>query len=142
MGFSARLRPASMLRHDRRMERAIDLDEAVREVERRRSRWAGAGLTVGPVTWRDGAQKWPQRLEPDRAVVVHPDSLGVVLTGPAGASLSVVLFRGGWADVDYLADTDDAGTLPGSGIDSAAAFGDRLDGYVVRVFGACASVPD
>ncbi|MFG2908376.1 hypothetical protein ACGF13_25335 [Kitasatospora sp. NPDC048286] len=47
----------------------------------------------------------------------------------------MVLFRGGWADVDYLARVDDAGALPASGIDSAAVFGARLDEWVIRVFG-------
>ncbi|RMB84758.1 hypothetical protein CTZ28_16480 [Streptomyces shenzhenensis] len=32
--------------------------------------------------------------------------------GPAEAVLSVVLFRGGWADVDFVAGLDDAGSLP------------------------------
>ncbi|WP_093864455.1 hypothetical protein [Streptomyces sp. TLI_053] len=117
------------------MERVVDLDEAVLEVERRRSRWEEAGLTVEPVTWRDEQRKWPQRLESDRAAVVDPDSVGVVLTG-LGGELSVVLFRGGWADVDYFAGIDDVGTLPASDIDSAAAFGDQLDSYVTRTFGS------
>jgi hypothetical protein len=116
------------------MERVVDLDEAVLEVERRRDRWEEAGLTVEPVTWRDEQQKWPQRLESDRAAVVDPDSFGVVLTG-LGGELSVVLFRGGWTDVDYFAGIDDAGTLPTSDIDSAGTFGDQLDSYVTRTFG-------
>ncbi|WP_407913793.1 hypothetical protein [Kitasatospora sp. NE20-6] len=121
------------------MERVIDLDMAVLEVERRRGRWEDAGLTVEPVTWRDEAQEWPQQLELDRAAVVDPDSFGVVLTG-LGGELSVVLFRGGWADVDYFAGIDDSGTLPTSAIGSAAAFGDQLDSYVARVFGSLADV--
>ncbi|SDT83397.1 hypothetical protein SAMN05216371_8221 [Streptomyces sp. TLI_053] len=67
--------------------------------------------------------------------MVDPDSVGVVLTG-LGGELSVVLFRGGWADVDYFAGIDDVGTLPASDIDSAAAFGDQLDSYVTRTFGS------
>ncbi|MFG2917957.1 hypothetical protein ACGF0D_34330 [Kitasatospora sp. NPDC048298] len=117
------------------MKRVVDLDEAVLEVEQRRSRWEEAGLTVEPVTWRDEEQKWPQQLESDRAAVVDPDSFGVVLTG-LGSELSVVLFRGGWTDVEYFAGIDDAGTLPTSDIDSAAAFGDQLDSYVTRAFGS------
>ncbi|KJS59954.1 hypothetical protein [Streptomyces rubellomurinus] len=117
------------------MERVIDLDQAVLEVERRRSRWEEAGLTVEPVTWRDEEQEWPQQLELDRTAVVDPDSLGVVITG-LGGELSVVLFRGGWTDVDYFAGLDDAGTLPTSAIDSAAAFGEQLDNHVTRVFGS------
>ncbi|MFF0065723.1 hypothetical protein ACFYRC_30060 [Streptomyces sp. NPDC005279] len=65
----------------------------------------------------------------------EPDSIGVLISGPGEAELSVVLFRGGWADVDFVTGLDDAGTLPASGIDSAAAFGTRLDQWVSRVFG-------
>ncbi|MFJ9448229.1 hypothetical protein ACIRRH_41405 [Kitasatospora sp. NPDC101235] len=56
-------------------------------------------------------------------------------SGPAEAELSVVLFRGGWADVDYFDGMDGAGALPASGIASAREFGVRLDGWVARVFG-------
>ncbi|MFB7678428.1 hypothetical protein ACFC26_44250 [Kitasatospora purpeofusca] len=120
------------------MERVVDLDEAVLEVERRRSHWEASGLTVEPVTWRDETREWPQQLELDRAAVVNADSFGVVLTG-LGGELSVVLFRGGWTDVDYFAGIDDAGTMPTTAIGSAAAFGDQLDSYVARVFGLLAS---
>ncbi|MEV7597265.1 hypothetical protein AB0O91_07705 [Kitasatospora sp. NPDC089797] len=64
-----------------------------------------------------------------------PDSVGVLISGPAEAELSVVLFRGGWADVDYFDGMDDGGALPASGIASAREFGVRLDGWVARVFG-------
>ncbi len=60
----------------------------------------------------------------------------MVISGPAEAVLSVVLFRGGWADVDFIADLDDAGCLPASGITSASDFGTRLDQWVTRVFGS------
>jgi hypothetical protein len=49
--------------------------------------------------------------------------------------LSVVLFRGGWADVDFIAGLDDAGSLPASGIASAPDFEVRMNQWVARVFG-------
>ncbi|GGY17445.1 hypothetical protein GCM10010299_23380 [Streptomyces tanashiensis] len=52
------------------------------------------------------------------------------------AVLSVVMFRGGLADVDFIADLGDAGCLPASGITSASDFGDRLDQRVIRAFGS------
>ncbi|MFD4400023.1 hypothetical protein [Kitasatospora sp. NPDC058478] len=64
-----------------------------------------------------------------------PDSVGVLISGPAEGELSAVLFRGGWADVDFVAGMDDAGALPASDIASAREFGVRLDRWVVRVFG-------
>ncbi|MFD0274127.1 hypothetical protein ACFVHB_09475 [Kitasatospora sp. NPDC127111] len=121
--------------HDLPMERVIDLDEAAAEVADRAPGWRASDLTVGRVTWRDEAAPWPQRLETDRSVVNDPDSVGVLISGPAEAELSVVLFRGGWADVDFVARMDDAGALPASDIASAREFGVQLDGWVARVFG-------
>ncbi|MDH6709562.1 hypothetical protein P3T27_006310 [Kitasatospora sp. MAA19] len=117
----------------------MDLDEAVAEVAVRTPDWQAAGLRVGEVTWRHETAPWPQILQTDRSQVSDPDSVGVLISGPAEALLSVVLFRGGWADVDYLANVDDAGALPGAEIDSAAAFGIRIDEWVVRVFGVRAA---
>ncbi|MFI1015976.1 hypothetical protein [Streptomyces sp. NPDC020965] len=117
------------------MERVVDLDQAAAVLAERAARWGEAGLTVGRVTWRDEAASWPQGLEIDRELVGDPDSVGVLISGPADAELSVVLFRGGWADVDFIASLDDAGTLPAFGIDSAAAFGTQLDQWIPRAFG-------
>ncbi|MGH4029209.1 hypothetical protein ACQB60_09775 [Actinomycetota bacterium Odt1-20B] len=121
------------------VRRVIDLDQAGAVIAERAAWWRAAGLTVGRVTWRDEAAPWPQQLETDRTLVRDPDSIGVVVSGPADAELSVVLFRGGWADVDYCHDgLDDVGVLPAVGIDSAAAFASRLDQWVSRVFGPTA----
>ncbi|MFJ3221595.1 hypothetical protein ACIPLC_37485 [Kitasatospora sp. NPDC086801] len=118
------------------MEQVVDLDHAAVEVAERRADWERQGLVVGHVTWRAEAASWPQRLETDRSSVTEPDSIGVLITGPGDAQLSVVLFRGGWADIDFIATIDDAGTLPTPDIDSAQAFGDLLDRCVARVFGS------
>ncbi|MFB7619691.1 hypothetical protein [Kitasatospora sp. NPDC056181] len=50
------------------------------------------------------------------------------------AQLSVVLFRGGWADIDFMATLDDTGALPTPDNDSARTFGDLLDHCVARVW--------
>ncbi|MFE0098860.1 hypothetical protein [Streptomyces sp. NPDC059009] len=123
------------------MQRVIDLDQAGAVVAERAARWRAAGLTVGSVTWRDEVAPWPQQLETDRTLVRDADSVGVVVAGPADAELSVVLFRGGWADVDFYDGLGDAGTLPASGIESAAAFAVRLDQWVSRVFGTDWAAP-
>ncbi|MFJ7279860.1 hypothetical protein [Kitasatospora sp. NPDC098663] len=117
------------------MERVIDLDEVAAKVAARTPGWRAAGLVVGQVTWRDHSAPWTQRFVTDRSLVNDPDSIGVIVSGPAEAELSVVLFRGGWADVDYFDGMDNAGALPASGIASAREFGVRLDGWVARVFG-------
>ncbi|WP_328335841.1 hypothetical protein OG372_36870 [Streptomyces sp. NBC_01020] len=64
-----------------------------------------------------------------------PDSLGIHMHGPHEAELLVVLYCGGWADIDYIASLDDAGTLPTPAVKSAGAFGSLLDTCVTRVFG-------
>ncbi|MEU0717117.1 hypothetical protein ABZ498_08020 [Streptomyces lavendulocolor] len=117
------------------MERVIDLDEAVAAVAARQPAWQAAGLAVGPVTWRDEAAPWPQRLEIDRSEVSEPDSIGIHVRNSHEAELHVVLYRGGWADVDYIASIDDAGVIPAPAMTSAQAFGALLDTCVARVFG-------
>lgn len=117
------------------MERVIDLDEAATAIAERQSLWQAAGLAVEPVTWRDEAAAWPQHLETDRSRVIDPDSVGVHVLSPAEAELVLVLFRGGWADVDYMVSIDDAGVIPAPEITSVQAFGVLLDTCVARVFG-------
>ncbi|MDX6760462.1 MULTISPECIES: hypothetical protein [unclassified Streptomyces] len=137
-GFGLDRRKLSM-RDDPLMDRVVDLDEVAVVLAERTAGWTSAGLEVGRATWRGAEAAWPQPLETDRARVHDPDSVGVVISGPAEAVLSVVLFRGGWADVDFVADLDDAGCLPASGITSASDFGARMDQWVTRVFGSLGS---
>lgn len=117
------------------MDRVVDLDEVALLLAQRTAGWTSAGLTVSRASWRDAEAPWPQPLETERARVHDPDSVGVVVSGPAEAVLSVVVFRGGWADVDFVADLDDAGCLPTSASDFAA----RMDQWVTRVFGSLGS---
>lgn len=122
------------------MDRVVDLDDAAALLVDRVARWRLAGLDVGEMTWRDGVAAWPQPLETDRARVDDPDSLGIVISGSAEAELSVALFRGGWADVDFFDGLDAFGALPASDIASAGDFAARIDRWVVRVFGVVGSV--
>ncbi|OKI54625.1 hypothetical protein AMK15_27905 [Streptomyces sp. MJM1172] len=117
------------------MNRIVDLDEVAAVLAGRVLGWRSAGLEAGQVTWRDAEASWPQPLETDRARVLDPESAGVAISGPGGAELSAVLFRGGWADVDFIASLDDAGCLPASDIASASDFEVRMDTWVARVFG-------
>lgn len=126
---------ASQVGDDPLVERVIDLDKAAAVIAERARRWIAAGLTVGQVTWRDEAARWPQPLETDRSLVRDPDSVGVLIAGAEDSELSVVLFRGGWADVDFIANLDDAGMLPASGIDSTEVFGTQLDQWVPCALG-------
>lgn len=78
----------------------IDLDVAVREIERRAEGWRDAGFTVEPVTWRDQGGGWPPSLNTERGAVADPDSIGVTVR-LGDQQGSVVLFEGGWCDVEY-----------------------------------------
>ncbi|SBT93773.1 Ankyrin repeat-containing protein [Streptomyces sp. DI166] len=124
-----------------RTDGVIDLDAAAAALLERAVEWRSAGLAVGTMTWRDQQAAWPQPLETDRARVKDPESLGLVISGPADATLSVVLFRGGWADVHFFDGRDgrdgrdDAGALPASDIASVADFTAGLDGWMERAFG-------
>ena len=118
------------------MERVIDLDEVAAVLAGRRGGWQAAGLDVGRLTWRDAEAPWPQPLETDRARALDPDSVGIVVSGAGDTVLSVVLFRGGWADVDFLDGADGGGALPASDITSATDFGARLDRWIARAFGS------
>jgi hypothetical protein len=91
------------------VDRTVDLDQAAAEIIKRHSAWQAYGLLAGPITWRDESAPWPQRLETDRSQVSDPDSVGIRITGPNDSELEIVLFRGGWADVDYFAGGDDFG---------------------------------
>jgi len=128
------------VREDPLVDRVVDLDEVAAVLVERAVRWRSAGLAIEAMTWRDGQAEWPQPLETDRARVNDPDSLGLVVAGSAGAELSVVVFRGGWADVDFFDGLDDAGSLPAADIESAADFAARMDQWIVRVFGNSGSV--
>lgn len=82
------------------MRTMVDLDVAVREIERRAEGWRAGGFAVGPVTWRDQGGGWPPSLKTERDAVADPDSIGVdVRLGVQEGS--VVLFKGGWCDLAY-----------------------------------------
>lgn len=60
---------------------------------------------------------------------------GIHVRNSHEAELHVVLYGGGWADVDYIASIDDAGVIPAPAMTSAQAFGALLDTCTARVFG-------
>ncbi|MFB7555620.1 MULTISPECIES: hypothetical protein [Streptomyces] len=113
------------------MDHVIDLDSAAAEITERLSAWSAAGLAPRPITWRDGLAPWPQPLETDRARVSDPDSIGLRIQGSDGwAELHLVLYRGGWADLDAL--TEYEVLTEGPRISTPAEFGRLLDSAVTR----------
>jgi hypothetical protein len=106
------------------MDKLIDLDAVAAELEQRRAVWTAAGITVGPLTWRDAAADWPQALVTDRSAVIDPESVGVRLSDD-GQETELVLWTGGWADLAAL--------IAGVPINETPEFGD---------VGACMAVAD
>ncbi|MFE9699772.1 hypothetical protein [Streptomyces sp. NPDC006270] len=116
------------------MDHAIDLDQAAAEITARLPAWTASGLSPGPITWRDETLLWPQRLETDRAVVADPDSIGVRILGTDGwTEVHLVLFRGGWADLDALTDNEVTTECPQ--ITTPEEFGNLLNSSVTRFLG-------
>jgi hypothetical protein len=82
------------------MDRLVDLDQVAALMTRHISSWEESGLVVGALTWRDEAAPWPSRLREDRRLVADPDSVGVAVRKD-GQQGQLVIFRGGWADLEY-----------------------------------------
>ncbi|MBT2385334.1 hypothetical protein [Streptomyces sp. ISL-11] len=113
----------------------IDLDRAAAEITGRLAGWRARGLVAGAVTWVDLDAPWPQPLETDRARVARPYSVGIQVEGPGDSGLSVVLFRDGRADVDFLAVGADEVRTEAPDSATPRAFGAVLDDCVGRAFG-------
>jgi hypothetical protein len=89
----------------RSLDDRIDLDQAAQEIVARTPAWRAAGIAVGEPTWRDASEPWPWSTKVNRSSVADPDSVGVRCTkGEQEGSL--VLFKGGWADLEFWAGDD------------------------------------
>ena len=86
------------------MDRLVDLDAVAAELRSRRAGWEGCGLQVGAFTWRDAQAPWPQPIVTDRALVADPESLGMTMEAAPDRCAGLVLWCGGWADLDCLID--------------------------------------
>ncbi|WP_143317166.1 hypothetical protein [Cellulosimicrobium sp. KWT-B] len=60
-------------------------------------------VDVGPLTWCDYEAGWPRPITPDRASVRTPESLGLIVRKRnVDVLLEIVVYLGGWADVESL----------------------------------------
>jgi hypothetical protein len=80
----------------------LDLDQVARELIGLRLGWTERGITAGQLTWRDARAAWPKPIVTDRTTVAEPESVGIILTVANGNEAHLILWRGGWADVDIL----------------------------------------
>lgn len=70
-------------------------------------------VDVGPLTWRDYEAGWPKPITADRASVRVPESLGLTLRKHAVDDvLEIVVYTGGWADVEYMVGLDVSTSCP------------------------------
>lgn len=104
----------------------VNLDAAAAEIEARRDAWMQAEFDVSQLTWRDRAQGWPWKLVA-REEASEPDSVGFRVTKGIAVG-TVVLFDGGWADVEWWPGTPPhEPEVSAPDIDSVGAFSDLLD---------------
>ena len=82
----------------------LDLDQIAAALARLRGGWESQGLTAGPLTWRDARTPWPQPFRTDRSLVSEPESVGLTLAA-GGRDGRMIIWRGGWADIQLLADS-------------------------------------
>lgn len=88
------------------MERALDLDAVAASLRQRMARWTAKGMTVGPLTWADG-QTTVNQITTHREDVRGEYSVGVRIRDGAQEG-ELVVYAGGWCDLDYWA--GDAGS--------------------------------
>jgi hypothetical protein len=81
----------------------LDLDQVAAVLAGLRPAWRDQGLVARPLLWRDARRSWPQILHSDRGEVAEPESVGLTLTAADGREARLVIWRGGWADIDLLA---------------------------------------
>jgi hypothetical protein len=107
--------------HSDRMESRVDLDQVARLISRHAISWEQAGLAVDALTWRDAAGAWPYPLREDRSQVTEADSVGVTARKGEQAG-QLVIFRGGWADLEYW-----SGCPSDEALTEAPGWDDRMD---------------
>jgi hypothetical protein len=108
------------------MDTALDLDAAASQIDARRARWSDRGLEMGQLTWRDRSRGWPWQLV-SREEAAQPDSVGFRVTKDP-AQGAVVLFDGGWADIEWWTGTADSEPeVSAPDVDSVEAFAALLD---------------
>lgn len=87
------------------MEHLVDVDDLAARLAPHVSRWS-AHASVGPFTWRDGTATWPQPILTDRAAVAVPESVGFMIETDTGRVLTIVVWTGGWADIEMFTGSD------------------------------------
>ncbi|ASO20827.1 hypothetical protein FHR81_001795 [Actinoalloteichus hoggarensis] len=93
------------------MEHLVDLDALAALLAAPVESWR-LRATVGPLRWRDERAPWPPPIGTDRAGVVMPESLSIRVSREPDGELEIVVWTGGWADVDLLIGDDVVSRCP------------------------------
>lgn len=83
------------------MEHVVDLDALAERLRFAAEEWR-RHARVGSFTWRDELAEWPQPIVRDRAAVEVPESLGIRLSRDCDDEMDIVVWTGGWADIDFV----------------------------------------
>ena len=102
--------PGCAFPDDVRMDHLVDLDDVASQLSSVLVKWRNSA-TVGPLTWRDAAAPWPQPIVSVRGSVVIPESVGLRLQRDDD-EMQVVVWAGGWADVDIVRDGEARSICP------------------------------
>jgi hypothetical protein len=92
------------------------------------------GFDVGALTWRDVAAGWPYPLRTVRSDAADPDSVGVTFRRGT-VEARIVVFRGGWADVEFadLAGSADGWVMEAPDIADPQTAGAVIDSLLERI---------
>jgi hypothetical protein len=121
---------------DRRIDLSnLDLDRAAELVASRRPEWVELGLTVHPITWMDNDAQWNRPVLTERSGISRPMSLGLRIEGGAPAEAEIILYAGGWADVNLVAASSAEVESEYIELETPEEFGPLLDRVVLRLLG-------
>lgn len=108
----------------------LDLDRIAAVMAETSAEFQPPGVVMDTPTWLDMDATWPYASVTDRAEINRPRSIGITFQGPGDSEGVIVVYAGGWADVDYLRPDDDQVTTERVELDTTADFRTML----TRVF--------
>ena len=80
----------------------LDLDRIAAAMAETSAEFQPRGVTMATPTWLDMDATWPYTLVTDRSEISRPRSIGITFQGPGDSEGVIVVYAGGWADVDVV----------------------------------------
>jgi hypothetical protein len=111
----------------------LDLDRAAEAVAVRLESWADLGITLlAPLTWVDFVAELPAWTT-DRSQMRRPKAFVARLQGHEGSLAQVMLYAGGWVDVDLLPSSSSEIEVEYHELDDVEEFATLLDRVASRL---------